>query len=292
MKRHNIEFIWGWFDALRRRDTESMAAALDPEVVWQGVRPDLVCHGPAEVVAAFVTAYDANQEIDSLELLGGDRQIVLGARAPELAVADVDTGGEIYNVFTIEDKRITRIEDYLQREQALRAAGITAAPSEQDLSVPRDGEARGVRRASAADAEAIGRLLHDFNTEFDDITPGQQALTERVVQLLAGGDTIVLLAGDGPDGLAVLRFREAIWMQALECYLAELYVVPERRGQGIGRALMEASMDVARERGAAYMDLGTSEDDVAARALYESLGFSNREGRPDGPINHYYEREL
>jgi ribosomal protein S18 acetylase RimI-like enzyme len=113
-----------------------------------------------------------------------------------------------------------------------------------------------------------------------------------VVQLLAGGDTIVLVAGSGPEGLAVLRFREAIWIQALECYLAELYVVPERRGQGIGRALMEASMDAAREHGAAYMDLGTSEDDVAARALYESLGFSNREGRPDGRINYYYEREL
>jgi ribosomal protein S18 acetylase RimI-like enzyme len=292
MKRHNIEFIWGWFDALRRRDTESMAAALDQGVVWQGVRPDLVCHGPAEVIAAFVTAYDANQEIDSLELLGGDRHIVLGARAPKLAVADVDTGGEIYNVFTIEDNTITRIEDYLQREQALRAAGITAAPCQGDLSASRDSETRWVRRANADDAEAIGRLLHDFNTEFDDITPGPGALAERVVQLLAGGDTIVLLAGSGPEGLAVLRFREAIWMQALECYLAELYVVPERRGHGIGRALMEASMQVAREQGAAYMDLGTSEDDVAAHALYESLGFSNREGRPDGPINYYYEREL
>ena len=40
------------------------------------------------------------------------------------------------------------------------------------------------------------------------------------------------------------------------------------------------------------MDLGTSEDDVAARALYESLGFNNREGKPDGPVSHYYEREL
>lgn len=40
------------------------------------------------------------------------------------------------------------------------------------------------------------------------------------------------------------------------------------------------------------MDLGTGEDDVAARALYESLGFSNRGGRPDGPVNYFYEREL
>jgi hypothetical protein len=129
VKRHNIEFLWGWFDALRRRDTASMAAALDPGVVWQGVRPDLVCHGPAEVTAAFLTAYDANQEIDSVELLGRDRHIVLGAHARELAIDDVDTGGEIYNVFTIEGDRITRIEDYLQREDALAAVGIPTGPS-------------------------------------------------------------------------------------------------------------------------------------------------------------------
>jgi hypothetical protein len=40
------------------------------------------------------------------------------------------------------------------------------------------------------------------------------------------------------------------------------------------------------------MDLGTSEDDVAARALYESLGFTNREGGSDGPVNYFYQREL
>jgi ribosomal protein S18 acetylase RimI-like enzyme len=149
-----------------------------------------------------------------------------------------------------------------------------------------------VRRADAAHAEAIGRLLHDFNTEFDDVTPGPVALAERVRELLGKGELTVLVGGSGPDGLAVLRFRPAIWTTALECYLAELYVVPERRGQGLGRALMEAAIEVARAEGADHMDLGTSEDDVAARALYESLGFVNREGGPDGPIAYYYEREL
>lgn len=62
--------------------------------------------------------------------------------------------------------------------------------------------------------------------------------------------------------------------------------------QGLGRALLQAAMSTARARGADYMDLGTSDTDVAARALYESLGFSNREGKPDGPVNYYYEREL
>jgi ribosomal protein S18 acetylase RimI-like enzyme len=149
-----------------------------------------------------------------------------------------------------------------------------------------------VRRAEAADADAIGRLLDAFNREFDEATPGPDWLTERVLKLLATGDLTILLAGDGPDGLAVLRFRPSLWSNALEAYLAELYVTPERRGEGLGRALMQAAIELARAEGADYMDLGTGETDTAARALYESLGFGNRGGKPDGPVNYFYEREL
>jgi ribosomal protein S18 acetylase RimI-like enzyme len=148
------------------------------------------------------------------------------------------------------------------------------------------------RLAEPADAESMGRLLHDFNSEFDEPTPGADRLAARIGDLLEEGQTAVLLGGVGPDGLAVLRFRPAIWSDALECYLAELYVAPPLRGRGLGRALMDAAIEYARSRGADHMDLGTGEQDVAARALYESLGFSNREGKPDGPVNYFYEREL
>ncbi|MGH2852742.1 MAG: GNAT family N-acetyltransferase [Solirubrobacteraceae bacterium] len=157
------------------------------------------------------------------------------------------------------------------------------------MSTPAD---RAVRLAAPADAESIGRLLHDFNSEFDEPTPGPARLAGRIRDLLGEGQTVVLLAGAGPDGLAVLRFRPAIWSDALECYLAELYVAPPLRGRGLGRALLHAAIELARSRGADRMDLGTGEQDVAARALYESLGFSNREGKPDGPLNYFYEREL
>jgi ribosomal protein S18 acetylase RimI-like enzyme len=149
-----------------------------------------------------------------------------------------------------------------------------------------------VRVARAHDAEAIGRLLHDFNSEFAEPTPGPGRLAERMRELLDDGHTAALLAGPGPDGLAVLRLRPSIWSEALECYLDELYVVPSKRGRGCGRALMQAAIAYARERGADHMDLGTGEQDVVARALYESLGFSNREGKPDGPINYFYELAL
>ncbi|MDQ6779522.1 MAG: GNAT family N-acetyltransferase [Actinomycetota bacterium] len=150
-----------------------------------------------------------------------------------------------------------------------------------------------VRQADSADAEDIGQLLHDFNTEFDEPSPGPGALAERVRDLLADDEITVLLTTDEPpQGLAVLRFRPAIWSQAFECYVAELYVRPDRRGHGLGRALMQAAIELARDRGADQMELGTGEDDAVARALYEGLGFSNRGGRADGPVNYLYEREL
>jgi ribosomal protein S18 acetylase RimI-like enzyme len=150
---------------------------------------------------------------------------------------------------------------------------------------------RDIRRAGLDDADAIGRLLYAFNQEFDEPAPEPPALAARMRQLLDGGDTLALLAGDAPDGLAVLRFRAAIWSDGQECYLAELYVAPARRGQGLGRALMEAALLEARDRGADTMDIGVDEPDLAARRLYESLGFTNRSG-PDGPLMYVYERDL
>ena len=147
-----------------------------------------------------------------------------------------------------------------------------------------------VRRADVTDADAVGRLLHDVHTEFDEFTPGPQAVAERVRNLIADGEISVVVAGPDPVGLAVLRFRPSLWQAALECYLEELYVVPDHRGQGIGRALMDAAIDVARREGAGDMSLATGEDDVTARALYESLGFSNRES--NGALSFFYEREL
>jgi ribosomal protein S18 acetylase RimI-like enzyme len=83
-----------------------------------------------------------------------------------------------------------------------------------------------------------------------------------------------------------------LYVAGLEAHLQELYVVPDRRGHGIGRALLEASIEAARRAGAEWMDLGTSEDDTAARGLYESAGFTNREGGREGPVMYVYERDL
>jgi ribosomal protein S18 acetylase RimI-like enzyme len=162
-------------------------------------------------------------------------------------------------------------------------------PSGQPNSDPAE-----VRRATRGDAGEVARLLHDFQGEFDEPSPGVEALAERYEDLISKREMIVLLIGDGPDGFAQLRFRPWVYSAGpyAHSYLEELYVVPSLRGQGLGRALLEAAMDAARTEGATHMELGTSETDTAARGLYESAGFTNREGKPDGPVMLFYEREL
>ena len=83
-----------------------------------------------------------------------------------------------------------------------------------------------------------------------------------------------------------------MWSEGLECYVAELYVQPKHRRCGLGRALMSATLEVARAQEAEFIEVSTSEDDVGARALYESFGFINREQGPEGPLMYMYEREL
>lgn len=126
MKRASIETILGWLDAIRRRDVEAVGAALDEGVVWQGVRDDFVCRGRDEVALGFIGQRDEGFDIDSLELIGAPEHVVLHARVPSLHDIDgVEARGEIYNVFTLSAGTIVRIDDYLERSDALSAANLT-----------------------------------------------------------------------------------------------------------------------------------------------------------------------
>lgn len=134
---------------------------------------------------------------------------------------------------------------------------------------------RKVRQANSEDAPLIARMLHDFNTEFSEPTPGIEILSRRVLAFIESGAMTYLLGGAGPDGFAQISFRPSVWADEPVGYLEELYVVPDRRGEGVGRAIMGAVLELARERGAAGMEVVTGENDTAARALYESVGFAN-----------------
>lgn len=148
---------------------------------------------------------------------------------------------------------------------------------------------------SPADFEAAGRLLHDFNREYDEPVLPPAELAVRLTSLVADGHVTVLLARDGetdaPVGVAVLRVQPSVCSADLEAYLSELYVVPSRRGQGYGRELITEVLVVARDRGAGYAFLITTEEDRLAQRLYEAAGFRRTEGE-GGPLMLAYERDL
>lgn len=151
------------------------------------------------------------------------------------------------------------------------------------------------RAASSAGLAAAAQLLCDFNVEYDEPAPPVDELAARLAELIRDGDVTVLLARAPDDGaavgVAVMRVQPSLWSPAHEAYLAELYVVPSRRGLGHGRELITEAMRVAREQGADYAFLITSEEDRLAQRLYEAAGFRRTEGE-GGPLMLAYEREL
>lgn len=150
-------------------------------------------------------------------------------------------------------------------------------------------EAPEIREATAADAATAGALLQEFNAEFGNHETSAAAFADRLGELIPTGEAAVLLAGDPPAGLAILRLRPALWAPGADAYLEELYGRPQLRGRGIGRALLDRACELARERGAIYIALATGTQDKVARRLYESAGFTNLD---EGEPLLYYERDL
>ena len=128
MKRTTIEFMIGWLDALRRDDVATLRTKLAPDVVWQGLRDEWVCHGADAVIDTFAGEREAKQEIGAIELIGGEDRVILHASGGDIvAIEDVALPDGIYNVFTLDAGTITRIDDYADRHHALTAAGLSDA---------------------------------------------------------------------------------------------------------------------------------------------------------------------
>jgi GNAT superfamily N-acetyltransferase len=78
-------------------------------------------------------------------------------------------------------------------------------------------------------------------------------------------------------GFACLYWHFSSTLAAETVLMNDLYVEPEARGKGVGRKLIEASREVARERGAAHLEWATAPDNHTAQRLYDSTGAKRSE---------------
>jgi ribosomal protein S18 acetylase RimI-like enzyme len=81
---------------------------------------------------------------------------------------------------------------------------------------------------------------------------------------------------DALKGIVHYLYHRSMWTVGNYCYLQDLFVDPNTRGLGLGRALIEAVYTEAIKAGASRVYWLTQEDNAAARALYDKL--ANRSG--------------
>ncbi len=139
-----------------------------------------------------------------------------------------------------------------------------------------------VRLASRDDAADVARLMIGFRNWWQRDEPDDARFEAGVRRLLADPSTEFLIGGEPVAGVCQLRYRYGVWLDSEDCCLEDLFVAEEARGTGLGRALAEAALQRARERGCARVELDVNEANPAALALYESLGFESWSDPPGG----------
>jgi GNAT superfamily N-acetyltransferase len=140
-----------------------------------------------------------------------------------------------------------------------------------------------VWRAEPHEAEAVARLIVEFRDHLGLEWPSANAFLAGVERLIEDRDTAFLLAAPNEDappaGVAQVRFRYGLWWAAQDCLLEDLFVRSDVRGSGVGRALVEGVIELARERECRRIELDVNEANDAALALYGSFGFSAQDDR-------------
>ncbi len=130
-----------------------------------------------------------------------------------------------------------------------------------------------VRLAGPDDIDVVARLLTEFRDHNGSDWPPEETIRAGVERLMPREDTEFLLGGHPPAGVVQLRYRYGVWWDAEDCNVEDVFVRADARGTGLGRALVSAAIDRARERGCRRMELDTGADNAPAQGLYRSLGF-------------------
>ena len=131
-----------------------------------------------------------------------------------------------------------------------------------------------IRQATLADIDALAPLFDAYRRFYDQ--PGDIALASAFLheRLERGESTLLMAEVDGQLlGFCQLYPTWCSVAAARIFVLYDLFVDPDARRGGVGRALMRAARAFGRAAGAARLDLTTARSNTRAQALYESEGW-------------------
>ena len=136
-----------------------------------------------------------------------------------------------------------------------------------------------IREASGDDLPALGRLFDEYR-QFYRLPGDLEKANAYLKARLASHESMVLVAADDAQGLVGFTQLYPTWCSLLAgpvYVLYDLYVAPQARRRGVGRALIHAATERGRHERKLRMSLSTAKTNLGAQSLYESLGWERDE---------------
>lgn len=131
-----------------------------------------------------------------------------------------------------------------------------------------------IRKLTAADRPRWEKLWQGYLAFYESDVPAD--VTDLTwTRILDPEAPILGLCAATPEyellGIVHYLFHPVTWAVGPRCYLEDLFTAPEARGQGVGRALIEAVYAAADARGADQVYWLTQEFNATARRLYDQV---------------------
>ena len=132
-----------------------------------------------------------------------------------------------------------------------------------------------IRPARVEDVPVILELIRDLAT-YERAPEEVTATEEQLIDVLFGerpaAEVLLTFEGKSPVGFAVYFYNFSTWLGRPGLYLEDLFVKPEKRGKGYGRALLVELAKIARDRGCGRMEWAVLNWNEPAIQFYRALG--------------------
>ena len=132
-----------------------------------------------------------------------------------------------------------------------------------------------IRSARVEDVPIILQLIRDLATYErapDEVTATEDQLVEVLFCERPVAEVLLAFEGKLPVGFAVYFYNFSTWLGRPGLYLEDLFVKPEKRGKGYGRALLVELARIAHDRGCGRMEWAVLNWNEPAIKFYQALG--------------------
>src|SRR6266566_3906005 len=132
-----------------------------------------------------------------------------------------------------------------------------------------------IRPASVEDVPVILELIRDLATYErapHEVTATEKQLADVLFGEKPAAEVLLAFETESPVGFAVYFYNFSTWLGRAGLYLEDLFVKPEKRGKGYGRALLVELAKIARDRGCGRMEWAVLNWNEPAIKFYRALG--------------------